>query len=218
MNDVSRMFSSARLFIITLCLMVAGAFTPALSLASDQEVLAAIGERMQPVAVLRGHFAQEKYFSIMTRPLKSTGTFTLDRARGIWWHNITPIPGDLVLSDKGIVQRSTQGHIQTLDSAQQPALKLMTSIIRQLVGGEWVQLQKHFDITASVTAEHWSATLTPKAGSLFASHATQIDVSGDRFVESISLLEKNTDKTRIVFSQLSSDTQLQPGEADAFAW
>lgn len=203
-------------FFITLVLVVASAVLPALSLASDP--LAAISRQMQPAAVLRGDFAQEKHFSIMTRPLKSTGRFTLDRSHGIWWHNITPIPGDMVLSDKGIVQRSAQGQVQTLDSAQQPALKLMTAIIRQLVSGDWVELQKHFDITATLAADRWNATLIPKTGSLFAGHATRVEVSGSRFVESLSLLEKNTDKTRIVFSNLSSDTLLQPVEANAFAW
>lgn len=212
------MINVTRYFFITLCMLIVATFLPARSAVASQEVLATISERMQPVAVLRGDFAQEKYFSIMTRPLKSNGTFTLDRARGIWWHNVAPIPGDMVLSDKGIVQRSTDGQIQTLDSAQQPALKVMTSIIRQLVSGDWAQLQTHFDISANVAADRWTATLTPKTGSLFANHATQIEVSGNRFVESISLLEKNTDKTHIVFSKLSSDTQLQPGEVDAFAW
>lgn len=180
--------------------------------------VSAINQRMQVTPVLRGEFAQEKHFSILSRPLKSTGHFTLDSKQGIWWHNTTPVPGDLVLGDKGIVQRDTQGRTEKLDGSRQPALKLMTGIIRQLVSGDWLQLQQHFDIDARLVGNHWEATLMPKTGSMFSAHAARIDISGNAHVEHIELLEKNTDRTRIVFSNLNGDTQLQPGEVDAFAW
>lgn len=212
------MMKLARACLVTLNLLAAGIHTPIAHAGADSSVLTTISQRMKPAQVLRGQFTQEKTFSIMTRPLKSSGNFVLDKNRGIWWHNITPIPGDMVLSDAGIVQVTTNGQRQKLASAQQPALKLMTDIIRQLVGGDWEKLQNHFDIEANTAPSAWTATLTPKAGSLFANHAARIEVIGNTYVEQITLQEKSTDKTHIVFSQLSSDSQLQPSEADAFAW
>lgn len=177
-----------------------------------------IAQRMKTADILRGQFEQEKYFSIMKQPLKSTGTFTMHRQKGIWWHNTTPIPGDMIISDAGIVQRSGNGTLQRYASSQQPALNLMTDIIRQLVSGDWKQLSKHFEITANTTAEHWSAILTPKPGSLFDNYARSIELKGQAYVDFIAIYEKSDDKTRITFSQLSSDTQLQPSEANAFSW
>lgn len=177
-----------------------------------------IAQRMKTADILRGQFEQEKYFSIMKQPLKSTGTFTMDRQKGIWWHNNTPIPGDMIINDAGIVQRSVSGTLQRYASSQQPALNLMTDIIRQLVSGDWNQLSKHFEIIATTTEEEWSATLTPKPGSLFDNYARSIELKGQAYVNFIAIYEKSEDKTRITFSQLSSDTQLQPSEANAFSW
>lgn len=210
---------------ITLLLLAQISIMP---LARADDTLAAISQRMKKAELVRGQFAQEKYFSIMTRPLKSTGTFTLDRQKGIWWHNTTPIPGDLVISDAGILQRSSTGSIQHIDSTRQPALKMMTDIIRQLVSGDWAQLGTHFVISASLapqgpasgslTPEEWSATLTPKPGSLFANYAERVDLKGQEYVQSIDITEKSGDKTAIRFSALGSDGPLQASEVDAFAW
>lgn len=208
-----------RLFLVGMILCMQFSIAAFAAPAKDSsDVFSAINQRMLVTPVLRGEFTQEKHFSIMSRPLKSTGRFTLDSKLGIWWHNITPLPGDLVLGDKGIVQRDTQGRTEILDGSQQPALKLMTGIIRQLISGDWLQLQQHFDIDARWIDDHWEATLIPKTGSLFSANAARIDISGNTHVEHIELLEKNTDRTHIFFSKLNGDTQLQPGEVDAFAW
>lgn len=217
-------FMPARLrFVLAVIALVGVWGASAVAMADDATRV--IAQRMKTADILRGQFVQEKYFSIMKQPLKSTGTFTMHHEKGIWWHNDTPIPGDLILSDTGILQRSHNGSTQRHASSQQPALKLMTDIIRQLVSGDWQQLSKHFDITATASAENanvttdeWSATLTPKPGSLFDSYAQSVELKGGAYVSFIAIYEKSGDKTRIEFSELSSDTQLQPRETDAFAW
>lgn len=180
--------------------------------------LRAISERMTRAAVIRGEFAQEKYFSIMTRPLLSQGQFTLLREKGIWWHNTQPVTGDLVITDSGLLQRSASGETQRVSSEKHPALKTMTDIIRQLVAGDWNQLSQHFDIRAVLAEKEWTATLIPKKTSPLHAFARTIELRGQADVRAIKIDETNGDKTAIAFSQIRYDSQLQPSETDAFAW
>lgn len=178
----------------------------------------AITERMKTANVIRGQFTQEKTISIMTRPLQSSGHFTLHHKQGIWWHNDAPVPGDMIISDTGIVQRNASGAIQRIDSVQQPALRIMSDIIRQLVSGDWKQLSAQFTIDAQAQTSAWHATLTPTPGSLFERYANHIELKGQDFVTFIAIHEKSGDKTLINFSQLTSDVALKASEANAFAW
>lgn len=202
----------------TACDLFADALHPPSTAQRSTPPLSAIAARMNHAAILRGAFTQEKQFSIMTRPLISQGQFVLDRQQGIWWHTETPIVNDMVLSAKGILQKNAAGQRQQMESSKQPALKMMTDIIRQLVAGDWEQLARHFEIAVTDSDTQWQATMTPKAGSLFSGYAKEINIKGSDFVNFISIRENSGDETRISFSQLSPDTQLQRQENEAFSW
>ncbi|CBL46062.1 Hypothetical protein HDN1F_24790 [gamma proteobacterium HdN1] len=185
---------------------------------SQSITVSEISQQLDKSPVLRGQFVQEKQFTIMTRPLVSKGNFVLARTLGIWMHNDTPIPSDLVLTDAGILQINASGERETIDASQQPAVKLMTKMIRQLVAGDWEQLSLHFDISASQIKSEWRAHLAPKPNSLFAAHAQSIEVHGTEFVSTIVIIENSGDETRIHFDQITSDRELSAEENDTFHW
>ncbi len=162
-----------------------------------------IRQKLVNVPVLRGQFAQEKQVSGFRNPLRSQGRFVLARDRGVIWSTERPFASEIVITSTQIRTRRADGGQQTeVDSATQPGLRVVNSLLFSVLSGNLATLSEYFSMQAvSLPAGNWELTLDPKEGVL-GRVLKRVFIAGDRFVRHVKIDEQNGDQIDIVLSNL----------------
>ena len=192
---------------------------------ANEPALKSIEQQLTLKDTYRGTFEQSKSIRILKAPIQSSGQFILSRQHGIYWHTIKPVSSELVLDEKRVLQRLSDGSVQSLEVDGNPQFALFNRVFFQLFFGEYALLGKHFSITNNSTSEPasqsknsktWSLILTPRHAEL-ATLFRQIDIQGHNYIQSLILYEANGDRTTI---SLHIDTKrhqaLTAGELSLF--
>lgn len=170
----------------------------------EAKLLAAISARMPVHDQLSGRFEQKKYLAVLPQPLASKGEFAFARDSGLRWHVSAPIDSLLLFNQSGLRQEQNGETLWSV-SADQPAASVIGRIISALLTGDWVLLSSYFVISGDAGGEQWQLQLTPRQSEL-AQMLTRIDLRGDEYVQAMTLLEANNDRTELQFS-IAADTQ-----------
>ncbi len=111
-------------------------------------------------------FAEEKHVALLARPLKSSGTITFDRDRGIARAVTTPKP-QLVVLTKTTLKIVKGKTVEEIPLTKSKDLKAFAMIFPTLLRGERTELEKSFVIGlyGSETA-WWALSFAPKADAL----------------------------------------------------
>ncbi|MFT4174611.1 MAG: outer membrane lipoprotein carrier protein LolA [Rhodocyclaceae bacterium] len=168
------------------------------------DIASAVKARLADVAVVRGHFEQQKTLAGFRKPALSRGDFIIARERGVLWNTREPFAGALKLTRTEIV--ATTGTTQTLrlNSSEQPGMQSVSRLLFGLLSGDMAPLADSFDIAGQLQgAQGWQLTLTPKAAAL-QKMFVRIELDGDRYVRHVHLYEQSGDRTDIGLSQLNS--------------
>ncbi len=180
--------------------------------AGADDTLVAISKRIDASDVLRGRFEQSKQVAGFSKPLKSSGHFVLRRGHGVIWETARPFASTLVVTRERMRSR-VGGVVQQIDSAREPGLRLINSVLFDLLGGDVAQLQRDFDAVGELrNVQHWRLQLKPKSGVL-AQAFTAIALTGAVHVEQVILDERNGDRSEINFSALVPAMTLTADEA-----
>lgn len=197
--------------LLTLCLLL-GAIQP--SRGADD--LAPIIARVARPDLLRGHFEQDKQVVGFRKPLRSAGHFVLARGRGILWWTERPFPSSLVVTNDHLIAE-TGGDRRRIDASDEPALRIINTMLFDVFGGDIARLQSGFAIAGEVAeGGRWYLRLTPKPG-LFAQAFTRIDLEGGRYVDVVTLDERNGDRSSIRFSAFAEAPALDADEVARLA-
>jgi outer membrane lipoprotein-sorting protein len=169
-----------------------------------EDIASAVKARLADVAVVRGHFEQQKTIAGFRKPAVSRGDFIIARERGVLWNTREPFAGALKLTHTEIV--ATTGATQTirLTSSEQPGMQSVSRLLFGLLSGDLTPLADSFEIAGQLQgAQGWQLTLTPKAAAL-QKMFVRIELEGDRYVRHVHLFEQSGDRTDIALSQLNS--------------
>lgn len=186
--------------------------------ATAQDGLDAIRERLAQPTLLRGGFSQSKQLAGFRNPLRSSGRFVLARDRGILWETLQPFPSAMVVTADRIRSRLPDGSARVeVDAAQQPALGAVNAMLFALFAGDVTVLSERFDTRPAVMDEgRWTLGLVPKVGGL-AEVFVRIDLEGDAYVRKVCIEERGGDITQIDFEALSeTPAALSDDEARKF--
>lgn len=177
---------------------------PLVALAGKADGLAQLQQRVVQAAVVRGAFTQEKQVQGFRRPLLSSGQFLIARDKGVWWQTRKPFPSTLVFTRDRILNRGEDGRSQVeADARQQPALRQVNAVMFALMSGDLQAITRYFDARPELLeGQRWRLQLTPKPGAL-TQVFTQVTLEGERHVQQVEIIERNGDRTRLVFSGLS---------------
>jgi len=156
--------------------------------------------------ILRGHFVQGGQ-------IQSSGHFVAAPAYGLIWTVEKPFPTSTIITSKGAVQ----------DIGGMP-IKLPIKNLRHLyemiggaLTGDWNGLEADYIITAVNNADHWQMLLTPRHNSKSTLTYTSIAVSGERFVESITMVKADGSADILNFTnEALASSPLTAGESVAF--
>ncbi|MCS6096458.1 outer membrane lipoprotein carrier protein LolA [Shewanella baltica] len=206
-----------------------GAYQTLFSQSADTAQLVALSQKLNLGETVRGHFVQSRQLKVLKKPLISQGQFIFDQTQGLIWQQIKPFESLLILKDKQLIQRDSQGRVQVSKadaSASAAAMgDLLPNLVRAMLGGDISGLSEnfelHFLITDKLNTEklspeslspdgQWQLGLTPKDPLMKKAIANMV-LEGSDVLQSLVLLSAAPnvtpqDMTRIDFSALSQGT------------
>ncbi|ABN59867.1 outer membrane lipoprotein carrier protein LolA [Shewanella baltica] len=201
-----------------------GAYQTLFSQSADTAQLVALSQKLNLGETVRGHFVQSRQLKVLKKPLISQGQFIFDKEQGLIWQQIKPFESLLILKDKQLIQRDSQGRVQIskADASASAAVMgdLLPSLVRAMLGGNISGLSEnfelHFLITDKLNTEklspdgQWQLGLTPKDPLMKKAIANMV-LEGSDVLQSLVLLSAAPnvtpqDMTRIDFSALSQGT------------
>lgn len=151
--------------------------------------------------VIRAHFSQTRVIKDLPQPLRSQGEMLIARDRGLLWEQTAPFPMQLLLDDKRMVQAVNGQPPQIITAESNPQMFQFNHLLRALFRADPEVLEQNFRVEFSDLGEgRWSLRLTPVTTPLDKIFAT-IDLAGKTYLESISLRDKQGDRTDIVLSR-----------------
>ncbi len=175
-------------------------------------------QRFASQPVIRAHFEQVRTIAGMAQPLVSRGELLIAQQQGLWWQQATPFPLTLILDDKRMVQSMSGQPPQVITADSNPQMFQFNHLLRALFQADEKVLRENFDLDFHDRGNNsWQLGLTPKAAPLNKIF-NRIDLQGDRFLNRITLDDKQGDKTEIKLSNTRTEpAQLSDQERARFA-
>lgn len=158
-------------------------------------------QRFTEQPVVRAHFAQTRTIKDLPQPLRSQGEMVIARDQGLLWQQQTPFAMTLMLNDSRMVQIINNQQPQVITAQNNPQMFQFNHLLRALFQADRQVLEKNFRIDFQEQGEgRWTLSLTPLTTPLDRIFAT-IVLSGQTYLETIHLNDKQGDVTEITFSQ-----------------
>jgi len=196
-----------------------GDYQALFSQSADTAQLVALSQKLNLGETVRGQFVQSRQLKVLKKPLISQGQFIFDQTQGLIWQQIKPFESLLILKDKQLIQRDSQGRVQIskADASASAAVMgdLLPSLVRAMLGGDISGLSENFELHFLITEKlspdgQWQLGLTPKDPLMKKAIANMV-LEGSDVLQSLVLLSAAPnvtpqDMTRIDFSALSQGT------------
>jgi len=178
--------------------------------------VAEIQSMLAKPSVLCGRFDQRKQLLGLKKPLASDGRFCVVADRGVLWRTLHPFPNTVRLTRDEIVQLQGDRVAMRLDAKQEPAVRMINSVLFALLAGDLDQIEKLFAVDGAIHNNSWSVTLKAREMAL-AKAISRIALDGGAYVKSITISEASGDRTSIVFSEIQTgDAAMSVDEAALF--
>lgn len=162
--------------------------------------LASLQQQLASQNIVRGDFEQQRHIAMFEQPLASSGQFLLAKERGLLWHQTSPFPVSLVLTEDKLRQTFSNQPAQVITKQQNPMAFYFSHIFLSVFHGDTEQLKQQFELDFSLRDEQWQLTLLPLSAPLN-SVFKQIILSGQQDINRLVLEEIRGDKTEIAFSK-----------------
>jgi len=167
-----------------------------LALAAPGDLATQVKARLQDAPVLQGTFQQSKQVKGFKRPLKSSGTYVVNKGEGVQWNTLKPFPSELTVRAGDITSRQGDKEVFKLDAKSEPTVRVITQLLFSLLAGDLGALASSFDATGEVGPGEWRIELSPKTDGL-KKIFLRVRLKGDSAVRSVHLMELNGDATLI---------------------
>jgi Outer membrane lipoprotein carrier protein LolA-like len=183
-----------RLAAAVLLTLAMGALAPAVQ-SSDgppelDSLMALLAQRRHGEA----DFREQKYLSMLTQPLESTGVLIYDAPDHLEQRTTLPHPQSVVL-EHGIVTMQAGKRRRVLRLADYPQLAPLIDSIRATLAGDRAALENSFTLSFSGTLDHWQLRLQPRDARLAAT-LSRIDMRGERdAVREVQVLQSDGDRS-----------------------
>ena len=178
--------------------------------------IAEIQSMLAKPKVLCGHFEQSKQLMGLKKPMVSNGRFCVVADRGVLWRTLQPFPNTVRLTRDEIVHLQGNRVAMRLDAKQEPAVRMINSMLFALLAGDLGQIEKLFEIDGAIYDKNWQVTLKAREPGL-ARAISSVALDGSAHVKSITINEASGDRTSIVFSKIQTgDGAMSVDEAALF--
>lgn len=206
---LSRIVFYAFLWIVISC-------SPALAENTAQN-LAKISSQLSKNTKLCADFVQEKSLKVLNRPLISNGRMISLANRGVLWEVTTPFPSKVLVKETEMINWAEDGTKTHSSYARSPLFSALTQVFFAMFTGNLDKLETPFTMISNISEDAWQLNLTP-TGPKLAKVISSIRVTGQEYVEEITIAEVRGDTTKISFHNITSDNcQLRKVEEASFA-
>jgi Outer membrane lipoprotein carrier protein LolA-like len=166
--------------------------------------------------VLCGRFDQRKELAGLKKPLAANGRFCVVADKGVLWRTLHPFPNTVRLTRDEIVHLQGDRVAMRLDAKQEPAVRMINSVLFALLAGDLGQIEKLFAVDGTAHDNSWRVTLKPHEPAL-AKAISSIALDGGAYVKNITISEASGDRSSIVFSEIQTgDAAMSVDEAALF--
>jgi hypothetical protein len=172
-------------------------------LSAEPDTLSRIGAQMEQHPVVRAEFMQTKQMSALKRPLVTSGRLVFSRRYGVLWQIEQPYRMSYVLGEERIVEIAADGTRRERGLRDVPGLAQVGRVFRAMLGANTSALRELFVVRVQGGPDKWEIDLTPRQAQL-AQFLSGLQLSGGRFVESLSISETGGDMTQIRFRNTQS--------------
>jgi outer membrane lipoprotein-sorting protein len=175
--------------------------------AGDEALLPALLQRLRQHDAVRVQFTQYKTLRILKKPLRSDGSLSFLRGRGMVWRVTAPVAATYVLDGRGmreVVTDGTTGATRTAASMQGGAVPDLLPLFDAIFAGNEAELARHFDYRISGTPQQWRLELVPR-DELLARVISRLELDGSDYIDNIVLFDTRGDQTRIELQQPQFD-------------
>lgn len=180
--------------------------------------LESLQKQLAQHAIVRGDFTQLRHIEMFAEPLSSQGSFTLSKQMGLLWHQTTPFPVNLVLTEDKLRQTFAGQEPQVITAKDNPMAFYFSHVFLAVFHGDTDALKEQFEIAFDTSSEEWTIELTPKQAPLNAVFKT-ITLVGNEDIDGLTLQEVRGDKTEILFSnQTHQPESLSDAEEAQFSF
>jgi hypothetical protein len=198
------------------CLVICGIAIAATSLWAAGAPIAKIQSMLAQPKILCGHFDQSKQLTGLKKPVVSNGRFCVVADKGVLWRTLQPFPNTVRLTRDEIVHLQGDRVATRLDAKQEPAVRMINSVLFALLAGDLGQIEKWFLVDGAIHDNGWSVTLKAREPAL-AKAISSVALDGGAYVKKITISEAGGDRTSIVFSEIQTgDAAMSVDEADLF--
>src|SRR4030095_10566472 len=147
-------------------------------------LIAKIQSMLAKPNVLCGHFDQSKQLTGLKKPMMSNGRFCVVADKGVLWRTVRPFPNTVRLTRDEIVHLQGDRVAMRLDAKQEPAVRMINSVLFALLAGDLGQIEKLFAVDGTAHDHSWRGTLNPhEPGS--AKAISSIALDGGAYVKNI---------------------------------
>ena len=180
-------------------------------------IVAEVHSRMAGEPVLRGEFEQRKSLKGFKNPVVSRGDFLVARERGVIWRTREPFASTLTVTKDRLLVRDADGKIASrISTRDEPGMQMVNEMLFALMAADLQALAQRFRIEGETQGKGgWHLSLVPREAAL-AQAITRIELQGDRYLQSVRLVEAQGDSSLIRFSQQSGSTALNRDEEQRF--
>jgi Outer membrane lipoprotein carrier protein LolA len=178
--------------------------------------VAEIQSMLAKAKVLCGHFKQSKQLTGLKKPVISNGRFCVVADKGVLWRTLQPFPNIVRLTRDEIVHLQGDRVAMRIDTKQEPAVRMINSVLFALLAGDLGQIEKWFLVDGAIHDNGWSVTLKAREPAL-AKAISSVALDGGAYVKNIAISEAGGDRTSIVFSEIQTgDAAMSVDEAALF--
>lgn len=176
----------------------------------EQELVGKINAAASKLKSIRCTFVQTKHLSLLDDKMVSEGIMYYSRPDKLRWEYTSPYEYVFILNGTKVCVGNAKG-TDLLDTGSNKVFKEIARIIMNTVTGKALSDAASFDATvADDGSDGWRVTLIPRKREMrqmFRSIEMCFNKSS-LLVNEINIIEKNNDRTNIVFSNISIDTDI----------
>jgi outer membrane lipoprotein-sorting protein len=162
----------------------------------------AIEKHVANTQTVSGDFTQTRHIPLLSKPLISSGHFTLSKTKGLGWIQTTPFALTLKVTADKIKQQILKNPPTILTQKQQPIVFAFTHIFLSVFNGDITGVQHYFNIAFEGSPTAWTLQLHPKTFPLNKA-ISDITLTGARHVKTLRIEDTQHNITDITLSHVS---------------
>ena len=183
-----------------------------------QTVLGRLEAKAVQVNSVESNFVQTKKLVMFNKPLISKGKIFLKKPGQFAWHQREPIRYSLVIKNNAVRQWDEEtGQVQEVSVTDNPYFSAALKQMTEWFSGSYTGLLKDYVVTVR-KQNPLVLEFIPRQDSSSFNLVKKVEVvfrEDERYIQEISIEEKNGDTTRLKFTETKLNTDIKPDAWEA---